>query len=263
MSEKSAPLKPALWNLEPLLYVKKIVAVASGKGGVGKSTTTVNLARALNALGFRVGILDADIYGPSLPLMMGLDDISPPVIENNQWLPIMADGIACMSIAFIAGDKAAMWRGPMVSKVLNQMLRQVVWARQDAPLDVLLVDMPPGTGDIHISMVQQVPFDGAVVVTTPQEAAVRDADKCIQMFERVKVPLLGVLENMSCYIDASGARIAMFGEGGARALCSKYHIAQLGEIPLDPAIGRAADQGIQADVNYYQEIAQRLSTALC
>lgn len=238
-----APRKAAQWRSDPVPAVKRIVAVASGKGGVGKSTTTMLLAHALIRQGKRVGVLDADIAGPSIPRMLGLQQAGQPAFENGQMIPHHAHGMQAMSMGFLTGDQAAVMRGSMVSKVLAQMLRQVRWATKDAPLDILLVDMPPGTNDIAISMVQQVPLDGVVIVTTPQEMAVMDARKCAQMMDKVSVPILGVIENMSYFTDPSGNRHRLFGEGGGKALADEFAVAYLGECPLDPSVGAALERG--------------------
>lgn len=241
--EQAAPVPQpakaaAQWNRTPIAGVRHVVAVASGKGGVGKSTATVCLAKALQQQGLRVGILDADIYGPSIPLMMGLS--GQPKIEGEHMLPLQKDGIACMSMGFILGAEAAVMRAPMITKALTQMLRQVAWGE----LDVLLVDMPPGTGDVHISMVQQSPLSGAVIVTTPQHVATLDANKAIQMFRKVDVPIWGVIENMSYMRDAaSGAVIYPFGQGGGQQLAMHMSVPLLGEVPLEPSLGAALDKG--------------------
>lgn len=232
----------AQWNRNPVPGVRHIVAVASGKGGVGKSTATVCLAMALAQMGLRVGILDADIYGPSIPLMMGLS--GQPVIKGNFMLPLEKtvhnSTIRCMSMGFILGAEAAVMRAPMITKALTQMLRQVQWGE----LDVLLVDMPPGTGDVHLSMVQQTPLSGAVIVTTPQQVAVLDAGKAVQMFRKVDVPVRGVIENMSYLRDAtSGVEVRPFGQGGGRRLAEEAGVPFLGEAPLEPTLGAALDAG--------------------
>ena len=242
--------KAAQWNTAPLAHVKRIIAVASGKGGVGKSATTVNLALALSHMGPRVGILDADIYGPSIPRMMALS--GQPEINDGQMIPLESYGIACMSMGFITGDQAAILRGPMISKTLYQLLRMTRWGTVERTLDMLLVDMPPGTGDIHLSMAQQVPLDGAVIVTTPQEVAVIDARKALVMFQKVNVPVLGVIENMSGSI---------FGAGGGKRLAEEMGVPFLGEIPMDAAIVEASDKGAAYAgkcVKEYAEIAGRL-----
>lgn len=262
--EQAAPASPAppkqaaQWNRTPIAGVKHVVAVASGKGGVGKSTSTVCLAKALTAQGLRVGILDADIYGPSIPLMMGLS--GQPKIENDQMVPLEKDAIRCMSMGFLLGDEAAVMRAPMITKALGQMLRQVAWGE----LDVLLVDMPPGTGDVHISMVQQVPLAGAVVVTTPQQVATIDAQKAVQMFRKVDTPVLGIIENMSYLRDASsGVVMHPFGQGGGERLAKQLSTLFLGEVPLEPTLGAALDAGDLHDApEAYVEIAEKLMAQL-
>ncbi|MEJ0009115.1 MAG: Mrp/NBP35 family ATP-binding protein [Alphaproteobacteria bacterium] len=237
-----AARRPAQWNREKLPHVKRILAVASGKGGVGKSTVTVSLAAALTTMGWNIGILDADIYGPSIPRMLGLDAWLPPEVKDGRMLPPVARGIRAMSIALITGDKPAVLRGPMISKALQQLLRSTQWGEAQHELDALLIDMPPGTGDIALSLAQLVPLDGAIIVTTPQQVAVADADKAAQMFLRVDVPLLGVIENMS-WFETGGARHALFGEGGGAALAQKHGVPFLGSVPLEPGLGIAADRG--------------------
>lgn len=232
-------------NLSPrtLPHVKRIIAVASGKGGVGKSTITVHLALMLQAIGLRVGILDADIYGPSVPRMLGLLGEKQPEIVDGFMHPPVGLGIKAMSMGFITGDAAAILRGPMITKTLQQLAHLTAWGTEKEPLDVLLVDMPPGTGDVHLSMVQQVPLAGVIVVTTPQQVAVMDARKAIQMFMKLHVPILGVVENMSAFTTSSGSKIAMFGEGGGAELAQQADVPLLGEIPLDPRLGACADIG--------------------
>lgn len=237
------PRERAVWNLTPVEQVSKVIAIASGKGGVGKSTTAVNLALALARMGKRVGLLDADIYGPSLPRMLGLEGKGQPEIRQEKMVPWVAQGVECMSMGFITGAEAAILRGPMISKTLHQLLRFTRWG-QNGALDVLLVDMPPGTGDIHLSMVQAVPLAGAVIVTTPQEVAVMDARKCLNMFRKVNVPVLGVVENMSYFAEpGTGKRLALFGEGGGQRLAAEAGVPFLGEIPIDAQIGQSAEGG--------------------
>jgi ATP-binding protein involved in chromosome partitioning len=261
--EQAAPTQQpqksaAQWNRTPIDGVRHVVAVASGKGGVGKSTSTVCLAMALQQQGLRVGILDADIYGPSIPLMMGLSG-QPEVVEGRMQ-PLQKNGIACMSMGFILGAEAAVMRAPMITKALTQMLRQVHWGE----LDVLLVDMPPGTGDVHISMVQQSPLSGAVVVTTPQRAATIDADKAIQMFRKVEVPVWGIIENMSYLRDAtSGVEFYPFGQGGGQRLAMQMQVPLLAEIPLEPTVGAALDAGELREVpQAFIPVAQQLAKHL-
>ena len=246
-----APRERANWNLTPLDNVRRVIAVASGKGGVGKSTTTVNLALALRDSGQHVGILDADIYGPSIPRMLGLTAAGQPEIADNKMQPMIAHGIACMSMGFITGEEAAILRGPMISKALQQMLRMTKWADKAKPMDTLLVDMPPGTGDIHLSMVQQVPLSGAVIVTTPQAVATMDAKKCLTMFQKVNVPILGVVENMSG---------GMFGTGGGKRLADETNTPYLGAIGMDATICETADHGqAYSDIQgFYRTIARQL-----
>lgn len=256
--EKPAPKQAAQWNRQPVPGIKHLLAVASGKGGVGKSTTTVCLAKALQQQGLRVGVLDADIYGPSIPLMMGLS--GQPAIENERMVPLQKDGVACMSIGFLLGDEAAVLRAPMITKALMQMLRQVVWGE----LDVLLIDMPPGTGDVHISLVQQAPLSGAIVVTTPQQVALIDADKAVQMFGKVDVPVWGVIENMSYLRDAtSGVEFHPFGQGGGKRIAEKFKVPLLAEVPLEPTLGAALDAGDLHDVpEVYAGVAETLKAKL-
>jgi len=222
------PRERAVWNVTPIEHVRSVIAVASGKGGVGKSTTAVNLALALQKQGKRIGLLDADIYGPSIPRMMALSG-QPEIIEGKM-VPLQSHGIACMSMGFITGDEAAILRGPMISKTLHQMLRFTQWGT----LDMLLVDMPPGTGDIHLSLVQQVPLTGAIIVTTPQQVAIIDARKCLLMFKKVGTPILGIVENMSGGI---------FGSGGGKALAEEMGVPFLGAIAMDAGIVSASDSG--------------------
>ena len=238
--------KPAVWNTATLPHVRKIIAVASGKGGVGKSTLSAGLAMAMAASGRRAGILDADIYGPSIPRLFALS--GQPEIRNGQMLPLKNHGVVCNSMGFITGDEAAILRGPMISKTLQQLLRMTAWGTEESPLDCLIVDMPPGTGDIHLSMAQQVPMNGAVIVTTPQEVALIDARKALSMFEKVGVPVLGVVENMSG---------GVFGAGGGEKLAAEAGVAFLGSVTMDAAICAASDAG-----KPYPESAARIYAAI-
>jgi ATP-binding protein involved in chromosome partitioning len=254
------PFRKAVWNRMPLEYVASVIAVSSGKGGVGKSTTAVNLAHALARLGKRVGVLDADIYGPSLPRMMGIS--GKPEVKEDKIIPLTAHGIRCMSMGLLIGEESAIvWRGPQATKALQQMLRGVCWGTKENPLDILIIDMPPGTGDVHLSLVQQAPVDGAVLVTTPQEIAVIDAKKSADMFRKVDVPVVGVIENMSGFTDpATGKMHAIFGEGGGMSLAEFAKAPLLGTVPIDMRLREASDQGIRyADAaHYYDSIAQSL-----
>jgi ATP-binding protein involved in chromosome partitioning len=221
--------------------VASIIAVASGKGGVGKSTVAVNLALALKANGLRVGILDADIYGPSLPRLLNLKG-RPEAIGGRTLKPMEAYGIKAMSMGFLVEEETPMiWRGPMVVSALSQMLREVAWGE----LDVLVVDMPPGTGDAQLTMAQQVPLAGAVIVSTPQDLALIDARKGLNMFRRVDVPPLGIVENMSYFVAPdTGKRYDIFGHGGAKAEAERLGVPFLGEIPLDIRIRETSDEGV-------------------
>jgi len=220
--------------------VKNIVAIASGKGGVGKSTTAVNLALALEAEGARVGILDADIYGPSLPTMLGISG-RPDSVEENTIEPMEGHGLQASSIGFlIEEDSPMVWRGPMVTSALEQLLRQTRWRE----LDYLIVDMPPGTGDIQLTLSQKVPVTGAVIVTTPQDIALLDARKGLKMFEKVGVPIVGVIENMSTYICPNCSHEEhIFGVGGGEKMCRDYGVPFLGALPLNLSIREQADAG--------------------
>ncbi|WP_010300730.1 Mrp/NBP35 family ATP-binding protein [Candidatus Odyssella thessalonicensis] len=221
--------------------VQHIIAIASGKGGVGKSTTTVNLALALKQLGYKVGILDADIYGPSLPTLIGLKD-KPEVSSDKKLLPLQAFGIACMSIGFlIPSDTPMIWRGPMVQGALMQLLKDVNWGS----LDFLFIDMPPGTGDVQLSLAQQASLSGTVIVSTPQDIALIDARKAIAMFQKVAVPVLGIIENMSVFnCPNCGHESHIFSHGGARTTAATLNVPFLGEVPLELSIRHGADAGL-------------------
>jgi ATP-binding protein involved in chromosome partitioning len=221
--------------------VRHIIAVASGKGGVGKSTTAANLALALAGLGLKVGVLDADIYGPSMPKLFGLHE-KPTILEGRIMKPLTGYGLKVMSIGFLVDEDSAMiWRGPMVMSAIQQMLREVAWA----PLDVLVVDMPPGTGDAQLTMAQAVPLAGAVIVSTPQDLALIDARRGIAMFKRVEVPVLGIVENMSTFIcPHCGTRSDIFGHGGARHEAERLGVPFLGEVPLAMSIREKSDAGL-------------------
>ena len=225
----------------PVAYpnLGRIVAVSSGKGGVGKSTVASNLAVALASSGARVGLMDADIYGPNIPRMMGVDE--PPRVVDDRIKPLEAHGVKVMSLGFlIERDQPAIWRGPIVMKIITQFLRDVDWGE----LDYFLVDMPPGTGDAQLSLVQATNVHGAVIVTTPQPVATGDALRGARMFQRVGVPVLGIVENMSYFVcDCCGTRTALFGEGGGRKLAEELGLPLLGEIPLQPSVRTSGDEG--------------------
>jgi ATP-binding protein involved in chromosome partitioning len=254
-------------NLKPLPGVKNIVAVASGKGGVGKSTTAVNLALALAAEGARVGILDADIYGPSQPLMLGLSG-RPEVKDGNKLIPMVAYGVQSMSIGYLIDeDQPMIWRGPMVTGALQQLLKDTLWDN----LDYLVIDLPPGTGDIQLTLAQQIPVSGAVIVTTPQDIALLDAQRGLKMFEQVGVPVLGIVENMSIHICSNcGHAEPIFGAGGGAKMARKYGAELLGSLPLDIGIRLNADSGhptVVADpdgkpAQIYKEIARKMAARL-
>lgn len=256
---RAAPVRKSEWNMRKLPYVKRIIAVASGKGGVGKSTTAVNLAHALSKCGLHIGLCDADIYGPSLPRMMGIS--GKPDSSEGLIIPSIAHGIACISMGLMVAESAALvWRGPQASKALYQMLRGTAWGTAEKPLDILLIDMPPGTGDVHLSLVQHVPVSGVITVTTPQDVAVADAAKSMDMFRKVYVNLLGVVENMSGFVDGTGTRHAIFGEGGGQKLADQFHVPLLGSIPIDMTLRSASDAGAAfSDVEgIYRDIAAKI-----
>jgi ATP-binding protein involved in chromosome partitioning len=227
--------------LKPLPGVSNIVAVASGKGGVGKSTVAVNLALAWAAAGARVGLLDADIYGPSQPLMLGLQGQRPSAPDGKHLVPLEAHGIKAMSIGFLVdAAQAVVWRGPMVTQALTQLLGDTSWGE----LDYLVVDMPPGTGDIQLTLAQRVPVSGALIVTTPQDIALADARKGLAMFEKVAVPVLGIVENMSVHVCSNCGHIEhIFGAGGGARVAAEYGVELLGELPLDERVRAEADGG--------------------
>ena len=228
------------------LPIKKIIAVASGKGGVGKSTVAAGLARALAAKDdMKVGLLDADIYGPSQPTLFGLQNFKPGFTKDKQIIPAEVNGIKVMSIGFMVdAQKALVWRGPMVQSALYQMFRDVEWGNEAEPLDVLIVDMPPGTGDAQLTLAQKVNVEGAVIVSTPQDLALADARKGVEMFRAVGVPVLGLIENMSTHVCSNcGHEEHIFGHGGAKVEAEKLGIPFLGEIPLSADIRAKADAG--------------------
>jgi ATP-binding protein involved in chromosome partitioning len=246
--------------------LKRIVAVASGKGGVGKSTCSVNLACALTHLGARVGLLDCDIYGPSIPLMMGIRG-RPTISPQEKMVPPSNYGVKLMSMGFlIEGDQPVIWRGPMIMKTIQQFFHSVEWGE----LDCLLVDLPPGTGDAQLSLCQTVPLDGGVIVTTPQEASLGVVRKGIAMFGKVNVPILGLIENMSYFIAPGGQRVEIFGHGGGRAEAERQGMAFLGEVPIYTEIRVGGDEGrpvvvsapTEAPAQAFLKIAEALQSKL-
>ena len=255
-------------QLQPLPGIRNVIAVASGKGGVGKSTTAVNLALALALDGARVGLLDADIYGPSQPRMMGLQGARPVSHDGKRLQPLEAHGIKVMSIGFLIEEEQPMiWRGPMVTQALEQLLNNTNWS----DLDYLVVDLPPGTGDIQLTLAQRVPVTGAVIVTTPQDIALIDARKGLKMFEKVGIPIIGVVENMSLHICSNcGHEERIFGEGGGERMCKDYSVEFLGALPLDGAIRADTDSGKPSVVSdpdgrvteIYKKIARRVAVKI-
>jgi ATP-binding protein involved in chromosome partitioning len=226
--------------------IKRIVAVASGKGGVGKSTTSVNLACALQYLGAKVGLLDCDIYGPSIPLMMGVHGKPTLTEDESMMVPPVGHGVKLMSMGFLLEDnQPVIWRGPMIQKTIQQFFSAVAWGE----LDFLLVDLPPGTGDAQLSLCQTVPLDGGVIVTTPQEASLGVVRKGIAMFEKVNVPILGIVENMSYFTAPGGQRVEIFGHGGGRTEAERQKIPFLGEVPIFTEIREGGDAGVPVVVS--------------
>ncbi|GAM69425.1 scaffold protein [Vibrio sp. JCM 19236] len=251
-----------------LNQVKNVIAVTSAKGGVGKSTTAVNLALAIAQNGAKVGVLDADIYGPSIPLMFGSQGSQMEVVDGKWMQPIVALGVQTQSIGYLMGDdEATVWRGPMASKALAQLLQETQWRE----LDYLIIDMPPGTGDIQLTLAQQIPLTAAIVVTTPQDVALADASKGIAMFDKVEVPVLGIVENMSYHICSNcGSKEHIFGTGGAAKLAQEKGAALLGQIPLHVNVRQDVDQGFPSVLNpqsgeqasHYLELAEQVVSRL-
>jgi ATP-binding protein involved in chromosome partitioning len=231
--------EPGLPAKKPIPGVKHVVAVASGKGGVGKSSVALQLALALQRAGHSVGVMDADIYGPSLPLMLGVSE-RPGLNDDKKIVPVQAHGLKCMSVGFLIGEKTPLiWRGPMVMGVVRQFIEDVDWSG----LDYLVIDLPPGTGDAQLTMAQIVPVSGAVIVSTPQQLALLDVVRGIEMFQQLHMPILGVVENMAWLELPDGSRIHPFGEGGAAALATERGVPLLAQLPLDPALREAGDRG--------------------
>jgi ATP-binding protein involved in chromosome partitioning len=245
----------------PIEGIRHIIAIGSGKGGVGKTTVSVNLALALASLGRKVGLLDADVYGPNVPMMMGINQ--PPLASGDRIRPLEKHGVKLMSMGFLnPGDKPLIWRGPMLHSAMQQFLRGVDWGE----LDYLLIDLPPGTGDVALSLAQSTPITGAVVVTTPSGVSLEDARKAVNMFAQVRIPMLGLVENMSYLIaPGSGERIDVFGEGGGKKTAEQMNITFLGELALDPEIRAGGDRGDPVTVRPgdaralpFAELARRL-----
>jgi ATP-binding protein involved in chromosome partitioning len=245
-------------GVAPLPGIKNIIAIASGKGGVGKSTTAVNLALALQQEGAKVGVLDADIYGPSIPTMLNLKE-KPQTIDGKSMQPLTAYGLQVMSIGvLIEEDSPMIWRGPIVTQTLTQLLKETNWE----DLDYLVIDLPPGTGDVQLTLAQQIPVTGAVIVTTPQQVALIDAKKGLKMFEKVEIPVIGIIENMSTHICSNcGHEEAIFGENGGESMAKHYSVDFLGSLPLDKRIREESDQGHPTVIaEPSSEIAQKYRT---
>ena len=261
-SQPSATGASAWSGQNKLPDINRVVAVASGKGGVGKSTVSVNLACALKHLGAEVGLLDCDIYGPTIPLMMGVNQ-KPTISPGEKLVPPTNHGVKLMSMGFLLdGDQPVIWRGPMIMKTIQQFVTQVEWGR----LDYLLVDLPPGTGDAQLSLCQTVPLDGGVIVTTPQEASLGVVRKGIAMFEKVNVPLLGIVENMSYFTTPNGERIEIFGHGGGRLEAERRGLPFLGSVPIYTEIRVGGDRGLPVVVSHpdqpFGEVFIRIADAL-
>jgi len=253
---------------EPIPGIRNTIAIASGKGGVGKSTVAVNLAASLMLEGASVGLLDADIYGPSIPIMLGTNEAPVPTADNRL-NPIHAHNMTLMSVGFInrQDDKPIIWRGPMVAGLLTQFLRQVAWGE----LDYLVIDLPPGTGDAQLTLTQALPLSGSLIVTQPAQVALSDAQKGIQMFKQLDVPLLGIIENMSYYENpATGEKVYLLGKGGGARAAARYGVPLLGEIPLDPQMSESGDAGVPLVIGHpesplsqaYRDIARLVAARL-
>ncbi len=253
-------------DADPIKGVKNTIAVASGKGGVGKSTVAANLAVTLAQAGASVGLLDADVYGPSMPLMMG--QTSKPLVRDGKIVPVEAHGVKVMSIGFLLDpEKALIWRGPLVAQLINQFLNDVVWGE----LDYLVLDLPPGTGDVQLTLVQKIPISGAVIVTTPQAVALADAVKGLRMFQEVKTTVLGIVENMSGFVcPCCGETTDIFGSGGGQRTAEQYEVPLLGTIPIEPAVREGGDTGQPVVVGHpesataasFRHLAERVAARL-
>ena len=258
-------------NLAPLTRVRNVIAIGSGKGGVGKSTTAVNLALALAADGARVGVLDADIYGPSVPMMLGLSG-RPDSPDGKSIEPMRAHGIQAMSIGLLVEiDTPMIWRGPMATSALTQLLGETLWGEPGVPLDYLIVDLPPGTGDIQLTLAQKIPVAGAVIVTTPQDVALLDARKALNMFGKVHVPVLGLIENMAVHVCSQcGHAEHLFGQGGGERMAAQYQLPLLGSLPLELGIREQGDAGVpvvkaapdSTAAQAYRHTARRMAAVL-
>ena len=245
-------------DAQPIPGVKNTIAVASGKGGVGKSTVAVNLAVTLARAGARVGLLDADVYGPSIPLMMGVND--KPLMNNGKIVPLEAHGVRVMSIGFLLDpNRALIWRGPLVTQLINQFLNDVEWGQ----LDYLIIDLPPGTGDVQLTLVQKIPISGAVIVTTPQDVALADAVKGLKMFQEVKTPVLGIIENMSGFICPNCHEVhRIFGEGGGQRTADLHEVPFLGEVPIEQVVREGGDEGTPVTITHAESQTAAAFTAV-
>ena len=261
MKEKTTPKS---FIKKPIQGTKFAIAVSSAKGGVGKSTFAINLAIALKNLGSKVGILDADVYGPSLPKMMNIDQ--KPESDGNNFTPIEKYGVQCMSIGFLIDEETPMiWRGPMVTNAIRIFTQKVLWNN----LDFLIIDMPPGTGDTQLTFSQEIKIDGAVIISTPQEIALLDVKRGIKMFDKLKVKILGLIDNMSHFDGGDGKKYNIFGEGGVERIAKKYNKNFLGKIPIDPDVGKAADNGkplVEENLEHkiskvYLELAKKIKSS--
>ena len=231
-------LEPKVFKKNPIIGTKFTIAISSAKGGVGKSTFATNLALALKKIGCKVGLLDADIYGPSIPKMFGINE--KPKSDGQKLEPIMKYDIQCMSIGFLADQQTPMiWRGPMVTSAIKKFTQKVNWKN----LDFIIVDMPPGTGDTQLTFSQEIKMDGAIIVSTPQEVALLDVKRGIKMFDKLGVQILGLIDNMSSFTAEDGKKYAIFGEGGVKRTAEEFNKEFLGEIPIDPEVGKSGDQG--------------------